>query len=204
MPSAGSAQQRLDGADDARDRDCRAGRSRRPAGVVLRERRRPRKHRHARDAFRRAAGPALRCGACRFPGGGLIARAVVLAAGSAQRLRPLTDTRPKCLLPVGERTIISRAVAILAGHGIRAITIVDGFEGDQLRAALTAEFPAAWFDFVRNPDFATTNNAWSLLLARRAAPESLLLLDGDVLFDAAVIGRLLASEKGNRIALRTT
>lgn len=133
----------------------------------------------------------------------MIARAVVLAAGSAQRLRPLTDARPKCLLPVGERTIISRAVAVLAAHGIRAITVVDGFEGDQLRAALTAEFPAAWFDFVRNPDFATTNNAWSLLLARRAEPESLLLLDGDVLFDAAVIGRLLASKKGNRIALRT-
>lgn len=133
----------------------------------------------------------------------MIARAVLLAAGSAQRLRPLTDAQPKCLLPVGGLSIVSRAVSILAGYGIRAITVVDGFQGDRLRAALVSEFPPEWFDFVRNSDYATTNNAWSLSLARRAEPESLLLLDGDVVFDSAVIGRLLDDTHGNRLAVRT-
>lgn len=133
----------------------------------------------------------------------MIPRAVLLAAGSAQRLRPLTDAMPKCLLPVGGRTILSRAVSILAAHEIRDITVVDGFEGDQIRAALTAEFPAARFEFVRNADFETTNNAWSLALARRAGPDSLLLLDGDLVFDPPVIERLLQDRRENRLAVRT-
>ena len=35
---------------------------------------------------------------------------VILAAGMAKRLRPLTDTKPKCLLKVGERTLLERTV----------------------------------------------------------------------------------------------
>ncbi|MEO8430493.1 MAG: phosphocholine cytidylyltransferase family protein [Acidobacteriota bacterium] len=130
-------------------------------------------------------------------------RAVILAAGSAQRLRPLTDALPKCLLRVGGRTILARAVSILAGWGVREITVVDGFEGDRLRAAIAAEFPPEWFHFIRNDDYATTNNAWSLWLARGAAPEPILLLDADVVFDREVIGLLLTEGPQNRLAVRT-
>lgn len=130
-------------------------------------------------------------------------RAVLLAAGSAQRLRPLTDALPKCLLPIGDRTILSRAVEILAGWGIREITVVDGFEGGRIRSALASEFPADWFDFVRNEDWATTNNAWSLWLARRPTPGPILLLDADVVFDRDVIPLLLSDGPPNRLALRT-
>ena len=38
-------------------------------------------------------------------------KAVILAAGIASRLRPLTDTTPKCLLKVGERCLLQRAIA---------------------------------------------------------------------------------------------
>ncbi|HEY6065536.1 MAG TPA: phosphocholine cytidylyltransferase family protein [Thermoanaerobaculia bacterium] len=129
-------------------------------------------------------------------------RAVILAAGSARRMRPLTDELPKCLLSVAGRTILSRAVSILAGCGIKRITVVDGFAGDRVRSALGSEFPPSWFTFVRNPDFETTNNAYSLWLARRPEDESLLLLDADVVFDAGVAGRLIGDEHANRLAVR--
>lgn len=130
-------------------------------------------------------------------------RVVLLAAGRAQRLRPLTDHLPKCLLEVGGRSIVARAVATLAEHGLRDVTVVDGFEGDRLRAALSAEFPASWLHFVRNDDWATTNNAWSLLLARRAEAEPMMLLDADIVFDAAVVAAMLAGRGPSRLALRT-
>jgi choline kinase len=133
----------------------------------------------------------------------VINRAVLLAAGSGERMGPKTEVRPKCLLKVGGRSIVGRAVAILAGYGIRSITVVDGFEGDRLRSALTSQFPPEWFEFVRNSDYATTNNAWSLSLARRAEPESILLLDADVVFDREVIGLLLDDSHGNRLAVRS-
>lgn len=130
-------------------------------------------------------------------------RVVLLAAGRAQRLRPLTNHLPKCLLEVGGRSIVSRAVATLAEHGLRDFTVVDGFEGDRLRAALAPQFPSEWLHFVRNEDWATTNNAWSLLLARRAEPEPTMLLDADIVFDPGVVAAMLAATGPSRLALRT-
>ena len=43
---------------------------------------------------------------------------VILAAGMAKRLRPLTDTKPKCLLKVGERTLLERTVDAMRQAGI--------------------------------------------------------------------------------------
>lgn len=129
--------------------------------------------------------------------------AVLLAAGAATRLRPLTDATPKCLLDVGGRSILSRAIATLAEHGVRRVTIVDGFQGDALRAALLAEFPREWFTFVRNELWSTTNNAYSLWLARHVATEPMLLLDSDIVFDPRALARLLEAPYENRLALRT-
>jgi choline kinase len=80
---------------------------------------------------------------------------------------------------------------------------VDGFCYEALRAALTAEFPAEWFTFVHNERYATTNNAYSLLLARYPESEPFLLVDSDVMFDPGVVQRMLAAEQPNRLALRT-
>lgn len=43
-------------------------------------------------------------------------KAVILAAGIASRLRPLTDTTPKCLLKVGERCLLQRAFDLSLIH----------------------------------------------------------------------------------------
>ena len=131
-------------------------------------------------------------------------RAILLAAGSARRMRPLTDELPKCLLSVGGQTILSRAVGILAGCGITRITIVDGFAGDRVRDALDAEFPPSWFTFVRNSHYETTNNAYSLWLARHHEEEPIFLVDGDVVFDPDVVARLLDDGRSNRLAVRSS
>jgi choline kinase len=130
-------------------------------------------------------------------------RVVLLAAGRATRLQPLTDALPKCLLDVGGESILSRMLRILAGRGLRRFTIVDGFMGDLLRERVTAEFPREWFTFVRNEVYATTNNSYSLFLARYACDEPMLLSDADILFEPAVIDRLLADSHENRLVLRT-
>ena len=134
-------------------------------------------------------------------------RAVLLAAGQATRLRPLTDDCPKCLLPVGQETILARAVRILASRGLKQFTVVDGFCGDQIRRALAGDFPELDFTFVHNDDYATTNNAWSLMLAcgvGEGGDEPIFLLDSDIVFEPEVIDRILTAEAPNRLGLRTT
>jgi len=131
-------------------------------------------------------------------------RAILLAAGQATRLRPLTDNCPKCLLKVGSESILERAVRILGEHGINQFTVVDGFCGDMIRETLKDTFPTFDFRFVRNEDFSTTNNAWSLMLADCPTGEPVFLLDSDILFEPGVITRLLAGTAPNRLGLRTT
>jgi len=130
-------------------------------------------------------------------------RVILLAAGQATRLRPLTDALPKCLIEVGSSSIIARSIRILADHGIERFTVIDGFMGDLLRERLRAEFPPAWFTFVRNEPYATTNNAYSLMLARYACDEPMLLSDADILYEPGVVTRLLEDPRPNRLALRT-
>ena len=54
-------------------------------------------------------------------------KALILAAGMASRLRPLTDTRPKCLLQVGNRCLLQRTVDNLLDNGISRIAVVTGY-----------------------------------------------------------------------------
>lgn len=131
-------------------------------------------------------------------------RAILLAAGQATRLRPLTDNCPKCLLKVGDESILERAIRILGEHGIKQFTVVDGFCGDMIRNTLNQSFPHYEFKFIRNEDFSTTNNAWSLMLADCQAGEPIFLLDSDILFEPDVIARLLEDGAANRLGLRTT
>ena len=125
-------------------------------------------------------------------------------AGQATRLRPLTDDCPKCLLPVGAETILARAVRQLAERGIARFTVVDGFRGDLIRAALVRGFPDLEVTFVRNEVYATTNNAWSLLLADCRGEEPILLMDGDIVCEPGVFDAILGHPAPNRLGLRTT
>jgi len=108
---------------------------------------------------------------------------------------------------VGQETILARAIRILASRGLKQFTVVDGFCGDQIRLALSEGFPGLDFTFVHNGDYATTNNAWSLMLACdaiEAGNEPIFLLDSDIVFEAEVIDRILTDKAPNRLGLRTT
>jgi choline kinase len=130
---------------------------------------------------------------------------VLLAAGRGARLRPLTDSRPKALLDVAGSPLVVRAVGQLAHRGLTRFTIVDGYRGDMVRAALLDRYPREWFRFVRNEAWETTNNAYSLHLARDEGGErdAMFLLDCDIAFAPGVLDRLLDDPHPNRLAVRT-
>jgi choline kinase len=130
----------------------------------------------------------------------MIERAVLLCAGAATRLRPLTDDRPKCLLEVGGETILGRAVRLLLGAGVNEFVIATGYRQEDVRAALAGI--AAKVRFCHNADFASTQNAVSLHhCAAAVAGRSFLKLDGDVLFNGAILERLLADRAPLSVAV---
>lgn len=130
-------------------------------------------------------------------------KAAILTAGSAHRLRPLTDARPKALLEVAGMPILRRNLASLLHSGVDEIVIGTGYRGDMIREAVASWFPELDVTFVDNPDYETTSNAVTLgLLGPHLDGEPFLLLDDDVVFDVRVLDLLL--ERGlDSVAVRS-
>ncbi len=63
-------------------------------------------------------------------------KAMILAAGRGERMRPLTDVTPKPLLQVGGRPLIDYHLQALAAAGVREVVVNVAWLGAQLRAAL--------------------------------------------------------------------
>ena len=119
----------------------------------------------------------------------------------AKRLRPLTDTRPKCLLQVGQRTLLQRTVDALVQAGISELVVVTGYRGEMIRHFLTAHYPQLAIHFIDNVDYAHNNNIFSLWMTRPYTDgRDFLLMDSDILFDPAIVGRMVA-EPATALAL---
>lgn len=125
-----------------------------------------------------------------------------MAAGTASRLRPLTEHTPKCLLKIGERSLLQRSMDALLANGVSEFCIVTGYLHEQIKQFVHRQYPDVKVRFIHNADYAATNNIYSLWLARPAAEgHDVLLLDSDLLYDGAIVGRVLASTHGNVLTL---
>lgn len=101
-------------------------------------------------------------------------RALILAAGQGERLRPHTEGLPKCLVPVRGRPLLEHALDALRAGGIRDIAIVGGYAVEHLRKY---GLPVR-----ENRDFATTNMVESLFCAVDLFDTDVLVVYGDILF----------------------
>ena len=117
-------------------------------------------------------------------------RAILLAAGRGRRLGPRGDERPKCLLCFGDRSLLDRHLDALGGLGLEEVVVVTGYRHQEVAGPLLA----------RSPDVHRKlhNRIWdrgslvSLASAGSAlrAGGDVLLMDADVLYDAALLERL--------------
>jgi len=116
---------------------------------------------------------------------------VILAAGMAKRLRPLTDTKPKCLLEVGGKTLLERTVRAMQQAGISEFVVVTGYRADQIREALTSIVSPQNITFLHNADYEHNNNIYSLWMAGKVVRgKDFLLMDSDILCDPAAVVRI--------------
>ncbi|HHJ16852.1 MAG TPA: phosphocholine cytidylyltransferase family protein [Gammaproteobacteria bacterium] len=124
-----------------------------------------------------------------------ISTALLLAAGTGTRLRPLTRNAPKCLTEVGDRPILDRLIHNLRAKGINRLVVVLGHQGDQIRKFLRHKAGDMRVDYVVNPDYRTTNNLYSLWLARQQIQESFLLVESDLVFEARMLDDMLYPDR---------
>lgn len=128
-------------------------------------------------------------------------KAVILAAGVARRLAPLTDATHKALLPVGGRSLLDRMLGSLAASGVEESVLVVGHCQDQVRRAAGSSRGAMRISYVENPAYQKGSilSLWHARETMRSGPT--LIMDADVLFPERFLTRLIAAPAPSALLL---
>ncbi|MFZ3115636.1 MAG: phosphocholine cytidylyltransferase family protein [Syntrophales bacterium] len=120
-------------------------------------------------------------------------KAIILSAGQGKRLLPLTAEIPKCLLPIHEKKLIEWQIDALHQCGVDEIMVVTGYHSEKVDEVLQQSYGPGRINTFYNPDYAVTDNLVSCWAVRHEMNKDFIILNGDTLFEAAVLKRLLES-----------
>ena len=131
-------------------------------------------------------------------------QSIILAAGVSKRLRPLTDTTPKCLLKIGHENLLERTIENVLSNNVNDFIFVTGYKEEMIKDFVNNRFPGINKTFITNPDYEINNNSYSLWMTKEFVKGNILLLDSDILFDEKIITLLLTSGHENCLAVNFT
>lgn len=120
-------------------------------------------------------------------------KAVILAAGRGTRMPEITKEIPKCLIKIGEKTILERQIEILFKNSIEKIFVVIGYKADKVRDKIREKIENIEnLELIINKEYATTDNIYSLHLTRdKVRGGEFILLNGDVVFEEDIIKNIV-------------
>jgi len=124
-----------------------------------------------------------------------ISTALLLAAGTGSRLYPLTENAPKCLTIVNGVSILERMIATLNQHGFKRLVVVTGYLENHIKDFLGNQVGNIKVEYIFSPLYKSTNNIYSLWMARKAISEPFLLLESDLVFDESLLGDMLYPDR---------
>lgn len=132
-------------------------------------------------------------------------KAIILSAGEGSRMRPLTLTKPKTMLPVAGKPIIQHNIESLRENGITDILLIVRYKEEIVRDYFGdgSEFGVN-ITYARQKDFLGTANAISY--GREFIHESLIVLNGDIILDKDIIHEIIEEyekEKPDTLMLLT-
>ena len=113
-------------------------------------------------------------------------KAIIVAAGPGSRLMPITNEKPKCLLDVGGKTILERALGALGENGVEDIVVVKGYKSHLI------DYPDV--TYCHNPEFRKNNILRSLFYAEDEMNDDFIFSYSDILYSREIVARLIGSE----------
>jgi choline kinase len=122
-------------------------------------------------------------------------QAVILAAGFGSRLGRHKGDDPKTLIKIGDRTLIDHILKTLKKNGVRNVIIITGYKREKIQEYLKGKYTMD-IKFVHNSDYETTNNIYSLYLAKEElSGGNFYIINSDVLFHERIFQNLHFSNK---------
>jgi len=129
-------------------------------------------------------------------------KAIILSAGQGRRLMPLTSNMPKCCLPLHGVSILEWQLSQIAQCDIDEVVVVTGFASEMVDS-IVDRVKGIRVRTLHNPMFAHTDNLGTCWEARFEMDGPFVLMNGDTLFEAAVLQRLLACDTGYQVTIAT-
>lgn len=119
-------------------------------------------------------------------------QAIILAAGMGKRLGELTQGNTKCMVKVNGIPLIDRMLTQLSKLALSRVIIVIGYKGENLKNYVGNEYKGLKIEYINNPVYDTTNNIYSLSLAKEELQkEDTLLIESDLIFDDALFPMII-------------
>jgi mannose-1-phosphate guanylyltransferase len=127
-------------------------------------------------------------------------QALVLAGGEGTRLRPLTNTTPKPVMPLAGRPFLSFMLDWIRVHGVDEVILSCGFMSDAVRLVLGDIYDGMRLRYVIEDEPLGTAGPVRLALDEGVLEERLLVLNGDVLTDIDLTAELEQHERNEALA----
>jgi histidinol-phosphate/aromatic aminotransferase/cobyric acid decarboxylase-like protein/choline kinase len=128
-------------------------------------------------------------------------KAVILAAGAGRRLGHFTEAHPKPLLEINGTPILGNCLTRLKEAGVEEVVMVVGHFADQIKAFAGGDYAGLSIRYIESEKYATTNNIYSLWLARGELNDDILLVEADIFFDDKLLPALQAAGADNVAAV---
>ncbi len=127
---------------------------------------------------------------------------IILAAGMGLRLRHETADLPKCMVEVSGISILQRSLDNIAQFSVSRIVLVVGYRGERVRDLVGDSYKGIPVVYLENQKYATTNNIYSLYLARMLmAEDDTILLESDIVYEPAILAKLLVNRNPNVVVV---
>jgi choline kinase len=115
-----------------------------------------------------------------------VVKAIVLCAGEGKRLRPLSENKPKCMVSLKGKPLLSYQLSIFQQLGISDVTLIGGYCSGQLPQS---------YNIIINKHYPETNMLYSLFCAADEIDTNkhIIVSYGDIIYSASILEQLLKS-----------
>ena len=129
-------------------------------------------------------------------------QAIILAAGMGRRLGELTNENTKCMVNICGKTLIERMLDQIRDHDFNQIVFVIGYYGEKLKQFIGDNYKGIPVKYVENPDYKTTNNIYSLYLAKDyLIKDDTILFESDLIIENSILHDLINNPYPNLTAV---
>ena len=131
-------------------------------------------------------------------------KAIILSAGQGKRLLPLTASTPKCALDVAGKSALQWQLEQISATDIDEVVVMTGFQApvvESIAASFNSQGGGVAVRTTHNPFYASCDNLGTCWLARPEMTGDFVVINGDTLFEAEILQRLLASKAEHAVTL---